>query len=458
MLYGPSPIYGQIGVYGTLGTPAPANVPGTRSCAAGWADASGNFWLFGGHGFDADGFFGFLNDFWDYTLSTNEWTWMGGAEFYGQPGVYGTQGTPAASNVPGNRCQASYATDSSVNFWLFSGFGSSPFTVVGYPNDLWEFNPSSGEWTWVSGDGTSGTLGVYGLEGMSAATSLPVGRSGGASWIDSKGNVWVFGGNTETAYLNDVWEFHRYTSNLAVAATPAFSVNAGTYSSAQAVTLTDETPGATIYYSTSGGTSVTQYTGAITVSSTGTIQAVAEASGYANSGVASATYTIVVPATFSLTESVSSLTVSNGGQGTLTLTVTPQNGFSSLVSFACSGLPAGANCSFNPPTVTPSGGIATTQLTISDASASAGLKRGPQPVVPVAALAALVCLVGWKNRRWLRFMMLLGISVIGMGLVSSCSGGGGGGGTTVTPQTTTVTISATAGTLQQTVTLTLSVN
>ena len=117
----------------------------------------------------------------------------------------------------------------------------------------------------MNGDGTSGALGVYGLEGMSAATSLPVGRSGGAGWIDSKGNVWVFGGNAEKAYLNDVWEFHRYTNNLPVAATPAFSVSAGTYSSAQAVTLTDEAPGATIYYSISGGTSVTQYTGAISV-------------------------------------------------------------------------------------------------------------------------------------------------------------------------------------------------
>src|SRR5215813_925618 len=38
----------QAGSYGTQGTPAPGNVPGARSDAVSWIDASGNFWLFGG--------------------------------------------------------------------------------------------------------------------------------------------------------------------------------------------------------------------------------------------------------------------------------------------------------------------------------------------------------------------------------------------------------------------------
>lgn len=54
------------GQYGTLGTPAPGNIPGGRSFANSWTDSSGNLWLFGGEGFDANGYAGDLNDLWRY--------------------------------------------------------------------------------------------------------------------------------------------------------------------------------------------------------------------------------------------------------------------------------------------------------------------------------------------------------------------------------------------------------
>jgi hypothetical protein len=42
----------------------------------------------------------------------------------GQPGVYGTLGTPAAGNVPGGREGAASWIDESGNFWLFGGCGA----------------------------------------------------------------------------------------------------------------------------------------------------------------------------------------------------------------------------------------------------------------------------------------------------------------------------------------------
>jgi len=81
------------------------------------------------------------------------------------------------------------------------------------------------------------------------------------------------------------------------AAAPTFSPAPGNFGSAQSVTLSDTTPGTVIYYTTNGTTPTTssaQYSPGtpIPVSTTTTIEAIAAASGYSNSAVASGTYTI----------------------------------------------------------------------------------------------------------------------------------------------------------------------
>jgi hypothetical protein len=78
-------------------------------------------------------------------------------------------------------------------------------------------------------------------------------------------------------------------------ATPKFAPGAGTYSSAQSVTISDATSGASIYYTTNGTTPTTssaKYTSPVSVSTTETLQAMAVASGDIGSSVASAGYTM----------------------------------------------------------------------------------------------------------------------------------------------------------------------
>jgi hypothetical protein len=157
---------------------------------------------------------------------------------------------------------------------------------------------------------------------------------------------------------------------------------------------------------------------------------------------------------FTLSSSASSLTVNSGNPGTVTLTVTPLDGFSSTVSFSCSGLPTGATCAFSPSQVTPSGAATTTKMTVSVGMQSAS-RRMPNPFLPVTAMAFAFCLIGWR-RACSPLLPMLAAVLIGLGAMSACGAGGTGGGST--PTTSTVTVAATAGNIQQTTTIALTVN
>jgi N-acetylneuraminic acid mutarotase len=819
---------GEPGVYGTMGTPSPENIPGGRAGGTGWTDSQGNLWLFSGNGFDINGYLGDPNDLWEFNSSSGQWTWMGGINAITEvgcggwdcsaPAVYGSLGTPAADNIPLGRDHAVGFKDNDGNLWLFGGGG---LTVFSYPapdfqmNDLWKFNPVSSEWTLMGGSITelcsifcsAQAEALYGVQGTPAVGDNPGPRYAPAGWTDSGGNFWLFGGDRETQGLsagpdNDLWEYQPSSNLLPTTATPIFSVPAGSYSSPQGVTIGDATngafifyttdgttptsdsdwfpsnsalpinieysqtlkaiafgsgslasdvasavytlppraatptfslptgtytsfqtvtisdaiPGATIYYTTdqttpttnskvysgpitvisaymplqavaiangysisptaianytlnlpyttaptfsvgsgtyttpqtvtisdaisgatiyyqintgypttsspvytgpisvsssetiyamatannyfpSGYTGVTYsinplatqtaapvfsvpsgtyaapqtvsisdatsgasiyyttdgttpntsstyyfapitvsssetlqaiavasgdtisavagatyvlnlpqaatptlsvpsgtytaaqtvsisdsisgaaiyyttngttptanstlYTSPIIVAATETLQAIAIAAGYTNSAIASASYTVNLPAPdFSITAGSSSLTVAAGQSATTTISVEPLNGFNSAVSFSCSGLPSGASCSFAPPSVTPSGVLISTALTVSTSASSAKIDHGRGLFFSGSALAFALCLFGRKKWRGLMLSLLLLACVIEAGLLNGCGGGsaGAGGGSGPISSTSAVTVIAASGQLQHTTTFSLTVN
>jgi len=139
------------------------------------------------------------------------------------------------------------------------------------------------------------------------------------------------------------------------AATPTFSPVAGSYGSAQKVTISDTTSGATIYYTTNGTTPTTSssvYSSPITVSATETVEAIAVETGYGNSAVGSAAYTITSAPTVSITTSGTPLAYGTA----VTFTATVTTGDTNVVTFLDGSTALG--------TATPSGGSAsvTTRL------------------------------------------------------------------------------------------------
>jgi N-acetylneuraminic acid mutarotase len=236
------------GTYGTKGVASASNVPGVRRSAANWIDSSGNFWLFGGYGHDGTGGEDELNDLWEYTPSSSQWTWVSGTDVAGESGSYGTKGTGSTSNYPGGRSEMAYWSDSSGNFWFFGGGGRAANNDWGYLNDLWKYTPSSSQWTWVSGSTVASSNGHYGTKGTGSTNNYPGARSDTTGWIDGSGDYWIFGGwgNDSVgnqSVLNDLWEFTPSNSKWTWISGSTVVDIGGTYGT-KGTGATTNTPGA----------------------------------------------------------------------------------------------------------------------------------------------------------------------------------------------------------------------
>jgi N-acetylneuraminic acid mutarotase len=227
------------GLYGILGVPSKGKLPGARHGAASWIDNAGNLWLFGGSGYDAQGgMYVELNDLWKFVPTAGTWIWMSGSSTGGAEGSYGTLGHPAPGNVPGARDSAVTWVDQAGNLWLFGGSGVVSGSLH-FLNDLWQFNPTMGLWTWVSGSSGGDPLGTYGTKGLASPANAPGGRAHASSWIDSAGTLWLFGGSGfATSYLapgelNDLWSYQPSTGLWSWVSgsdsIPATGATAGTY-------------------------------------------------------------------------------------------------------------------------------------------------------------------------------------------------------------------------------------
>jgi hypothetical protein len=171
--------------------------------------------------------------------------------------------------------------------------------------------------TLVASGGASGNAVVF------SVVSGPGTISGSTLTITGVGTVVVAAnqaGNTNYSAATQVTQ-SIVVNVIGAASTPTFLPVAGTYTTAQSVTISDTTTGVTIYYTTNGTTpttSSTVYSGAIPVTSTETLEAIATATGYSTSAVASAAYIIANPA-----PAISGLSpaFTNAGGAVFTLTV-----------------------------------------------------------------------------------------------------------------------------------------
>jgi len=332
-----NPGSGTPGVYGTKGTASSGSMPGSRQASAAWMDLSGNLWLFGGGGEDSTGRSGELSDLWMFNAANDEWTWVGGSNTVpaggGNPGVYGTEGSPSATDIPGSRYTASAWTDTQGNLWLFGGQGFDSAGNYGSLNDLWTYSPSANEWTWMDGSNLRSQYGSYGTLGVASPSNTPGYRNSAAAWTDKSGNFWLYGGDATSGgdsvlfYYSDLWEYGSPTATTPVLTTPTVTVTPGSSSitTAQSLTVTigvsgNPTPTGTVTLTsgsfTSAATTLTSGSATITVPAgslaTGTDTLTVS---YAPDSSSSSTYNSAT--------GTNSVTVTSPAKTTPTVTVSP---------------------------------------------------------------------------------------------------------------------------------------
>ena len=195
------------------------------------------------------------------------------------------------TTTPGVSVASGYTLPAhSVTAFMWQTNGSTSTQTAATPT----FSPAAGTYssaqTVTIASSTSGATIYYTTNGATPTTSST--KYSGAMAIGTTETIKAIA--VASGYTNSPAATAAYTISSALPA-PTFSVASGTYAAAQTVSLADATAGTTIYYTTNGTTpttSSTKYTGAITVSATETIEAIAAESGYTNSPAATATYTI----------------------------------------------------------------------------------------------------------------------------------------------------------------------
>ena len=220
-----------------------------------------------------------------YIYLNNTLMWSGvnpGGTFYTKYGCYGTLTT-------------SNAKIQFKNVKIFFGGNTNAAQVVAPA-----FSPSAGTYTNAQSvtisTTTSGASIRYTTNGSTPSETSGTLYSGPVSITNTTTLKAIA---YETGFLDSSVSSATYTINYPQVVAPAFSPGAGTYTNAQSVTISSTTSGASIRYTTDGSTpsetSGTLYSGPLSITNTTTLKAIAYETGFLDSSVSSATYTINYP-------------------------------------------------------------------------------------------------------------------------------------------------------------------
>ncbi|MBR1387331.1 MAG: M6 family metalloprotease domain-containing protein [Alloprevotella sp.] len=205
-------------------------------------------------------------------------------------------------------CETKSAVAGSMNGDYLMGAAatvSGDIITVGSDATIFTLEGSGSSWTIHSADGYLYAMKTKKLDYSNDASTWTLSVDDGVILTDDSWGTMLYNSNpgserftvytsSPTATMIQAHLFISMSAPVATVAAPTFNPAGGTYTTAQSVTISTTTAGATIYYTLDGTTpttSSTKYTGPITVDDDTTIMAIAEKDGE-TSGVEVAEYII----------------------------------------------------------------------------------------------------------------------------------------------------------------------
>lgn len=195
------------GSFGQQNVAESSNTPRALSGAVVWREENGNVLLFGGSWGHLDD--QYSGDLWRW--DGVNWTWVKGSGKQNQISLFGEQGIPSSSNLPGSRFYPAVWHDPDGYVHIYGGVGNDANLAYGDGLcDWWKWDGT--DWTWESGIKEIMEKGNYGSKGIRSIENSPGPRENAASWIDSQNNFWLFGGaglddDYQSGSLNDLWKW-----------------------------------------------------------------------------------------------------------------------------------------------------------------------------------------------------------------------------------------------------------
>ena len=242
--------------------------------------------------------------------SGNGWNSITEVEVWGVTSTTGPLAIPVSAvtastyDVTNNAVPANAVDNDLTTRWAGQGDGANITFDLGASRNVqlikiawYQGNTRTTTFDVLAGDSTSGPWTTLINRSVSSGTSTGLETSDFAD-INARYVRIVGHGNSSGNGWNSITEVEIWGvgSSPGQVASPSFSPAPGTYSSAQSVTLSSASTGASIRYTTDGSTPTattgTLYSGPVTISATTTLRAIAYQSGLTNSPVTSGTYTI----------------------------------------------------------------------------------------------------------------------------------------------------------------------
>jgi gliding motility-associated-like protein len=195
------------GVYGIKGVASASNIPPSRYIYSYWQDEDNNLYMYGGM---SDNFGNYLNDIWKFDIVINQWTWVGGTQAIDYIGDYDSMCAPSANRFPRSRME-NRSIYPRCNTYVYNFGGSSNDAsafISGFVHDLWFYDISNNQWTWLTGTNTFDHPGNWGSKGVTAASNMIPGKWGVSLWTDTLNSLYIFAGETAgMGEMSDMWKF-----------------------------------------------------------------------------------------------------------------------------------------------------------------------------------------------------------------------------------------------------------